>query len=237
MPRRYILPDAPWKGIVLNLPEMRLYYFPESTGGAEPAVVTHPISIGRQDWQTPLGETTIVSKVKNPAWYPPASVRAEHAADGDPLPAVVPPGPDNPLGGYAMRLGLPGYLIHGTNKPYGVGMRVSHGCIRMYPEDIVSMYSQVPGNTTVRIINQPVKTGWLDGELYLEVHPPLEEDVELARELEDIAFRQVHQAIGQRAASLDTRAVREAVAVRDGVPVAVARAERTMRAASAAPAD
>lgn len=224
VPRRYVLPDGPWRGIILNLAEMRLYYFPDGMSGTEPMVTTHPVSIGRQDWRTPLGETRIVSKHKDPAWYPPDSIRAEHAAAGDPLPRVVPPGPDNPLGGYAMRLGIPGYLIHGTNKPYGVGMRVSHGCIRMYPEDIVSMFSQVPNNTPVRIINQPVKVGWRGDELYLEVHAPLEEDVELARSLGEIAFDRVHAAIGSRAVSLDTRELREAAARRDGIPTVVARA-------------
>ena len=235
VPRRYVLPETPWQGVVLNLPEMRLYYYPAITGDAEPTVVTHPISIGRQDWQTPLGETRIVSKVKNPVWYPPESVRAEHAADGDPLPRVVPPGPDNPLGGYALRLGIPGYLIHGTNKPYGVGMRVSHGCVRMYPEDIVSMFSQVAANTSVRIINQPVKTGWLDGKLYLEVHPPLQENLGLARSLDRIAFDRVQAA--SRAVSMDTRAIREAAGRRDGVPVVVARADSGLRASAGASSD
>lgn len=237
VPRRYVLPDGPRQGVVLNLPEMRLYYFPKTEGEAEPAVITHPVSIGRQDWRTPLGETTIISKVKNPVWYPPDSVRAEHAADGDPLPSVVPPGPDNPLGGYALRLGIPGYLIHGTNKPYGVGMRVSHGCVRMYPEDIVSMFSRVRSSTPVRIVNEPVKTGWLDGDLYLEVHPPLEEDVALAESLAKIAFARVQEAIGSRAVSMDTRAIREAAERRDGVPVVVARSESTLRAANARNSD
>lgn len=224
VPRRYVLPDGPWHGVILNLPEMRLYYFPEGADGADPLVTTHPISIGRQDWQTPLGETRIVAKHKDPAWYPPDSIRAEHAAAGDPLPRIVPPGPDNPLGGYAMRLGIPGYLIHGTNKPYGVGMRVSHGCVRMYPEDIVSMFSQVPNNTAVRIVNQPVKVGWQGDKLYLEVHPPLLEDADLANSLGEIAFRTVQVAIGDRAVSLDTREIREVAERRDGVPAVVAMA-------------
>lgn len=230
VPRRYVLPDGPWRGVILNLPEMRLYHFPDAAGEDAPMVTTHPVSIGRQDWETPLGETRIVSKVKNPVWYPPESIRAEHAADGDPLPRVVPPGPDNPLGGYAMRLGIPGYLIHGTNKPYGVGMRVSHGCVRMYPEDIVSMFSQVPDNVPVRIINQPVKTGWHGDELYLEVHTPLAEDSDLAESLVDIAFRRVQAAIGSRAVSLDTRAVRDVAARRDGVPAVVAVARERSEA-------
>jgi L,D-transpeptidase ErfK/SrfK len=128
------------------------------------------------DWSTPLGVTTITAKVANPSWYPPQSIRDEHAARNDILPRVVPPGPDNPLGLHAMRLGLPGYLIHGTNKPSGVGMRVTHGCVRMFPEDIEALYKTVPTGTSVNIVNQPVKIGWTaDGALYLEAHPALME--------------------------------------------------------------
>ncbi len=176
IPSRHVLPEGPRTGLVLNLPEFRLYYFPEAKKGARPVVVTHPISIGRQDWHTPLGLSKITDKVRDPSWYPPESVRAEHAAEGDPLPKVVPPGPDNPLGHRAMRLSIPGYLIHGTNKPAGLGMRVSHGCIRMYPEDIESLFEEVPVGTQVRIVNQPYKIGRAAGTLFLEAHPPLFED-------------------------------------------------------------
>ena len=127
LPTRFILPSVPREGIVLNIPEMRLYYFPKHAKDEIPVVITHPISIGRMDWQTPIGVTRIASKVQNPTWYPPESIREEHAADGRPLPRVVPSGPDNPLGAYALSLALPGYLIHGTNRPTGVGMRVTHG--------------------------------------------------------------------------------------------------------------
>jgi L,D-transpeptidase ErfK/SrfK len=167
LPTRYVLPDAPRKGIVVNIPEMRLYYYPEPRRGEPAKVITYPISVGRRDWNTPLGVTRIVRKVKNPSWRPPKSIREEHAARGEPLPAVVPPGPDNPLGDYALRLGLPGYLIHGTNKPDGIGMQVTHGCIRMFPEDIESLYRQVGVNTPVRLVDQPFKAGWRAGELYL----------------------------------------------------------------------
>ena len=136
--------------------------------------MTYPISIGRMDWETPLGRTSIISKVRNPSWYPPESIRAEHAAEGDILPRVVPPGPDNPLGDYAMRLGLPGYLIHGTNRPAGVGMRVTHGCIRMFPEDIDYLFGRVDVHTPVRIINEPVKVGWDGDRLVVEAHVTLE---------------------------------------------------------------
>jgi len=165
MPAQYVLPKAPRQGLVLNLAEKRLYYFPTSG-----KVVTYAVSIGREGWNTPLGNFSIVSKVKDPTWTPPASIRAEHAEQGDVLPAVVPAGPDNPLGRYAMRLSAKKYLIHGTNKPWGLGMRVSHGCIRMYPEDIKQLFPEIPVATPVKIVYQPFKVGWRDTDLYLEVH-------------------------------------------------------------------
>ncbi len=178
LPTRFVLPDARRRGVVLNLAEYRMYYFPPVAQGEQATVHTYPISIGRQDWETPLGRTRVVAKAERPSWYPPASIRAEHAAEGDPLPAVVPPGPDNPLGEYAMRLGLPGYLIHGTNRPAGVGMRVTHGCIRMFPEDIEQLFAMVPVDTPVQIVNQPVKMGWDGDRLILEAHEPLSSAVE-----------------------------------------------------------
>ena len=128
------------------------------------------------DWNTPLGKTRIVDKRKNPTWTPPESVRKEHAERGDPLPAVVKAGPDNPLGAYAMRLGItPGaYLIHGTNNPIAVGMAITHGCIRMYPEDIEALFPLVPVNTPVWLINEPVKVARVGGQVWLEVHPPVD---------------------------------------------------------------
>lgn len=173
LPTRFVLPPGARRGLILNLAEYRMYYFPQPQAGETPVVMTFPMSIGRMDWETPLGRTSVVSKVRNPSWYPPESIREEHAADGDPLPRIVPPGPENPLGDYAMRLGLPGYLIHGTNRPAGVGMRVTHGCIRMFPEDIGFFFGQVPLNTPVRIINEPVKIGWQGDELVVEVHESL----------------------------------------------------------------
>jgi L,D-transpeptidase ErfK/SrfK len=178
IPTQHVLPQAERRGIVINLPELRLYYFPpdDASGEYGQRVFTHPISIGRMDWGTPLGRTTVVAKAANPSWYPPQSIRDEHAALNDPLPAVVPPGPDNPLGEYALRLGLPGYLIHGTNKPSGVGMRVTHGCIRLFPEDIEALFSMIPPGTPVQIVNQPFKLGWGEEGLYMEAHVPLGEE-------------------------------------------------------------
>ncbi len=176
VPTRYVLPSAPREGLVLNVPEMRLYYYPRPQAGVMPTVETYPVSIGRMDWKTPLGQTRIESKIENPTWTPPESIRQEHAAEGDILPEQIPPGPDNPLGQHAFRLSIPGYLIHGTNKAAGVGMRVTHGCVRMFPADIASLYARVPVGTPVRIVNQPYKAGWVADMLYLEAHPPLEED-------------------------------------------------------------
>jgi len=183
IPSRYVLPDAPRTGIVLNLAEMRLYYYPEPEEVGPPReVITHPVSIGQVGWNTPLGTTSVVSKLTDPTWYPPASIRAEAEAEGSPLPLVVPPGPDNPLGRHALGLGIRGYLIHGTNKPYGLGMRVSHGCVRMYPEDIASLFEDVPNGTPVHIVNQPIKMGWIDDILFMEAHPSSGE-IELGGEL------------------------------------------------------
>ena len=174
LPTKYILPNVRREGLVLNLAEYRMYYFPVPKKNEKPIVITYPISIGRMDWETPLGETRITAKAKNPSWYPPESIRAEHEAEGDFLPRIDPPGPDNPLGEYAMRLDIPGYLIHGTNRPAGVGMRVTHGCIRMYPEDIFFLYNELKVGTPVRIINEPIKLGWDERKLFLEVHSSLD---------------------------------------------------------------
>lgn len=163
LPTAHLLPRAARTGIVINLPEMRLYYF------SKDGVLTYPVGIGQDAFATPTGGTSVVRKQPHPTWYPPASVRADRPE----LPGVVPPGPDNPLGTHALYLGWNAYLIHGTNKPDGVGRRVSRGCIRMYPEAIVDLYPRVGIGTPVRVVNQPVKAGWHNGELYLEAHPTL----------------------------------------------------------------
>jgi L,D-transpeptidase ErfK/SrfK len=224
IPSRYILPDARRDGLVLNLPEMRLYHF--EPGERPPRVTTHPVSVGRMDWKTPLGETRIQARQKNPPWHPPDSVREEAAAAGERLPEVVPPGPDNPLGDYALRLALPGYLIHGTNKPYGVGMRVTHGCIRLYPEDIAALYARVPPGTRVQIVNQPIKLGWLGDRLFIEVHPPLEEDDAPDGGLLRRALDRVHEVLARRPAVLDGSALKDAVRRADGIPVPIGRPTR-----------
>jgi L,D-transpeptidase ErfK/SrfK len=178
IPTQFVLPHAPQRGIVVNIAELRLYYFPDDgpTAGGMRRIVTYPISIGQLDWSTPLGTTKVTGKVLNPSWYPPQSIREEHAARDDVLPRIVPPGPDNPLGKHALRLALPSYLIHGTNMPSGIGMRVTHGCVRMFPWDIEALYKVVPVGTPVTIVNQPYKLGWTEQGLYLEAHPPLAKD-------------------------------------------------------------
>lgn len=223
IPSRYILPSSPRRGLVLNLPEMRLYFYPPAGGGRAPTVQTYPVSIGRMDWATPLGRTTLVAKQRDPSWYPPESIRAEHAAEGDPLPKVVPPGPDNPLGRYALRLGIPGYLIHGTNKAFGVGMQVSHGCIRMLPEDIEYLFPQVPVGMPVHLVNQPAKAGWHGGHLYLEIHPPLAEGDEAFDRgaLVERVMRVIEEALSRRTAELDNRAIDRAIDQRSGMPVVI----------------
>ena len=176
LPTQFVLPDVPREGLVVNLAAMRLFYYPKPGAGEPPGVITHPIGIGREGWRTPQGTLHITEKIVQPTWTVPASVRREHAKKGDPLPPVVPPGPDNPLGEFAMRLSLPNYLIHGTNQPWGVGLRVSHGCVRLYPEDIARLFPEVPKGTRVTIVNQPYVAGWRNGQLYLEAHPPLAEE-------------------------------------------------------------
>lgn len=235
LPTQAILPEGPRAGIVVNVPAMRLYYFttdkPAAAGSAEILKVSsHPVGIGTEGWGTPFGEAKVVQKARDPTWYVPASVRKEHAERGDPLPSVVPPGPDNPLGKFAMTLSLPGYLIHGTNKPAGVGMRSSHGCIRLYPEDIEALFGRVARGTPVRLVNQPVLAGWRDGQLYLEVHPPLaEEQHDLVAEADAALDRALARAGGAAAAvAIDRAAIEKVVAEQRGIPLPVLRSSRSL---------
>lgn len=166
IPGAFILPSTR-EGIVVNLPELRLYYFTATD------VSTFPVSVGRDGWGTPVAHTTIVRKEKDPVWVVPDSILAESAAKGRSIPAVMPAGPKNPLGLYALHLGMNGYLIHGTNTPTSIGRPVSHGCIRMFPADIEQVFNMVSVNTPVSIINEPIKAAWQDNKLYLQVYPSL----------------------------------------------------------------
>lgn len=215
LPDRYVLPAAPRQGIVVNIPEMRLYHYP---AGADEVEIL-PIGIGKTGWHIPEGLTEVSAKVPNPAWLVPASIRRERAERGEYLPAEVPPGPDNPLGAYALRLALPGYLIHGTNRKYGIGMRVSHGCIRLYPQDIERLFARVPVGAPVRVVDQPYKAGWHRKELYLEVHPPLVErsrDAGVTRMVAEII-----RATGDTRHTVDWPAAMRALDEARGVPVRI----------------
>jgi L,D-transpeptidase ErfK/SrfK len=220
IPTRFILPDAPREGVVVNLPEHRLYYYPPARPGERQVVISYPISTGKMDWKTPIGVTRIVAKQEKPNWYPPASVLAEHEARGDPLPKVVPPGPDNPLGEHAMRLGIPSgaYLIHGTNRPAGVGMQVTHGCIRMFPEDIAEFYGLVPVNTRVNLINQPTKLGWSRGTLYMERSALLEGGADPGPQEYERLREYVEVISERRPVDVDWDGVEHAFRAQNGVP-------------------
>jgi L,D-transpeptidase ErfK/SrfK len=237
LPGRRILPPGSREGIVVNLPEHRLYYFPRPRKGQHPVVITFPVSIGKMDWRTPIGETRIIAKVRNPTWTPPESVRKEHAARGDTLPRVVPAGPDNPLGLYAMRLAVGGgsYLIHGTNNPVAVGMAVTHGCIRMYPEDIAALFPLVPVNTKVRLINEPVKAAWVAGQLLIEVHPPVDAQGQSVEPDVNVLEPLLDQVLGSDVAAIHWDLARETLKVANGMPTLVGLAA-DQEAAAAPPA-
>jgi L,D-transpeptidase ErfK/SrfK len=217
IPQEHILPAAPRRGIVINLAELRLYHF-----GRDGEVASMPIGIGSEGLETPDGETTITGKRKNPTWWPPPSIRAEKPE----LPKAVPPGPDNPLGDYALELGWPLYRIHGTNLPYGVGRRVSHGCIRMYPADIETVFNSVRIGTPVTVVDQPVKVGWQEGRLFLEAHPTQRQadEIEAGRSLADWPptdpIEAIRAGVGDAAGyvRIDWTEVRRIAEAREGVP-------------------
>jgi L,D-transpeptidase ErfK/SrfK len=223
VPGRRILPQGPREGVVVNLPEHRLYYYPKAKRHEKPVVITYPVSVGKMDWRTPLGQTQVVSKQALPSWRPPPSVRQEHAERGDPLPNVVPPGPDNPLGEYAMRLGIhPGdYLIHGTNNPQAVGMAVTHGCIRMYPEDIEALFKMVPVGTKVWLVNEPVKVAFVNGELLLEAHPQIDAEGQPMEPDLNTLSPQLDHALGATTAAINWDLARDALQAAQGMPTLV----------------
>jgi L,D-transpeptidase ErfK/SrfK len=223
LPGQRILPPGPHEGIVVNIPEHRLYYYPKPKRNEKPVVITFPVSIGKMDWHTPLGQTRVIQKIKHPAWYPPESVRKEHEANGDPIPKVVPAGPDNPLGDYAMRLavGDGAYMIHGTNNPMAVGMAVTHGCIRMYPEDVASLFPLIPVGTKVYLINEPVKTAFVDGKLLLEVHPPVDAQGQSTDPDMQLLSERLDKALGSTTAAIHWDFARQALQAATGMPVVV----------------
>lgn len=199
VPSAYVLPDEPRKGIIINLAELRLYYYPAH----ENVVMTYPVGIGVENWVMPTGAMKIVEKKKDPTWYVPKSVHAELAAKGFNLPNMIPPGPDNPLGGYMLRLSDRTFLIHGVVDPTTVGRRSSSGCIRMYPANIVELFNTVPVGTPVRVINEPYKVGWEDGQLYLEAHLPLQEQQVTDGSDNTPLVQAINEVIKSQAATID----------------------------------
>lgn len=225
LPTRFILPPGPREGIVINLAEYRLYYYPKGRD----VVYTYPLGIGREGWSSPIASGRVTAKTPNPGWTPPQSIRDEHAAEGDPLPAYVPPGPDNPLGPFKFTLSMPGYLIHGSNKKFGIGMRVSHGCFRMLNHNVLKLAELVPVGTSVRIIDEPYKFGRSGGKLYLEAHAPLQDEGQPSVvDKHSAVINALLKRDGMDELRLDWDMVREVVAAEDGLPVAIAQVEEVI---------
>jgi len=218
IPTRFILPNATREGLILNLAEMRVYYFPKDEPGF---VYTYPISIGKEGWDTPNTQTTIIGMRKNPTWTPPESIRKEHEEKNDPLPATVPPGPDNPLGEFAIRLGLAGYLIHGTNNPRGIGMRVTHGCVRLHPNDIKDLFARVSVSTPVTITNQPYKVAWSEGKLYAEMHPSEGDESSNSRNLTEFVHAIIGATKSKKDYKVDWKLANILAKNKTGLPIAV----------------
>lgn len=221
LPTAHILPAAPHKGIVINLADQRMYFFRDDGKTVESV----PLGIGNVGWDTPKGTTKVVRKKKNPTWYVPKSVREE-----DPeLPAVVRPGPDNPLGSHAVYLGWPAYLFHGTNKPYGVGRRVSHGCVRLYPEDIARLFGDIKIGTPVTVVDQPMKVTKMDGQVWLEIHPTQLQADEVEQTGKHTPSKPAEfeflltSAAGDDAQRIDWEKAKRAAVERRGIPIPVLR--------------
>jgi len=221
IPSEFILPDVPRKGIVINLAELRLYYYPKD----KDIVITEPIGIGREGhWQTPVGKTTIIKKEEDPIWRPTQNVRAEALKNGTPIPNRFPPGPDNPLGKYILRLGWPTYLIHGTNRPEGVGERVSAGCIRMLPESAKMLYDSVPLGTLVQVINEPYKLGFKNKQLFVEVHQPLKDSKAFQQKEFSQLVMLVNEKLAEQSSALpEWTLLQQQINDKSGVPVQISQ--------------
>jgi L,D-transpeptidase ErfK/SrfK len=220
VPNVFVLPRKRLpSGIVINLAEMRLYYF-ESAGEGQSRFWTCPVGVGREGYSTELSIYTVFNKAKDPIWFVPPSVLEE-----DPeLPPQVPPGPDNPLGKYILRFSRLSYGIHGTNRPWGVGRRVSHGCIRLYSEDIASLFPLVPLGTLVRIIYEPIKVGWAEGKCWLQVYKDYEKKIDDPLAVAFSGISACGQAIGPL--KMDLKEIKKAIREQTGIPVPVARRDK-----------
>ena len=223
IPNRHIMPSVKRDGIIINLGDLRIYFYKNHL-----LIGTYPIGIGRSGWETPLGLAEVIEKKTDPFWIPPDSVREEDPS----LPKIVAPGEDNPLGTRAIYLSMPSYLIHGTNKPYGVGMKVSHGCIRMYPEDVESLFDLVEVGTKVNIINEPIKVGWHNNDLYIEVHqlPAYASEKNTLenkdrRNLYPLATTMVQKVAGVNITEVDWQVVFKSVIEAKGIPTKISEEE------------
>ncbi|QUG75523.1 L,D-transpeptidase family protein [Erwinia sp. E602] len=219
IPTQMLLPDTKREGIVVNVAELRLYYYPKG----EDKVIVYPIGIGQQGANTPAMVTAISQKIPNPTWTPTPNIRKRYAAKGEILPVTVPAGPENPMGLFALRLayGKGHYLIHGTNADFGIGMRVSSGCIRLRPDDIEALFNSVPAGTRVQVINQPVKYAVEpDGKRWLEVHQPLSHSEKDDPQTMPIALSPAAKKFVHSEAS-DGAMIEAAMARRSGMPVLV----------------
>lgn len=227
VPTQFVLPAAPREGIVIDVAALRLYYYPRRKPGDPVTVYTYPIGIGKAGWTTPEGVTHVTLRVRNPVWHPSLALRRDHYKDtGVEYPAVVAAGPDNPLGKFEFRLGWPTYLIHGTNQPYGIGLRSSHGCVRLYPEDIEKLFQMVPVGTPVRVVNQPFLFGWRDHQLYLQAYPVLQDDRRdwhhaQKRLLTQLLSTRLRRDLKSNGAPIDWQAVAAVAAAPRGIPVPV----------------
>ncbi|UCD35073.1 MAG: L,D-transpeptidase family protein [Nitrospiraceae bacterium] len=212
IPTAWILPESSREGMVVNLAEMRLYYF--FSVEEKNYVSTFPIGIGAEGFGSPTGEFIITAKVKDPVWRVPGNIRQEKPE----LPPYVLPGPENPLGGYWLQLSVNGYGIHGTNRPYGIGRRVSHGCIRLYPEDIEMLFSLVRPGIKVRIVEEPVKTDIIDNRVFIEVHQSEKEEDEelLTRAVENLGRKRLLEHV-------DTPSLIQAIKNATGLPAVISR--------------
>lgn len=236
LPAMFLLPPGPRRGVVINLPEMRMYAYMKS--GQPPQ--SYPLGIGREGLQTPSGTTTVVRKAEGPIWRPTPRMRAEDKT----LPAEVHPGPDNPMGTHAMYLGWPQYAIHGTNKPYGIGRRSSSGCLRMYPEDIVKVFGMVPVGTNVTVINEPVKAAWVGNKFYVEAHPTIEQADRMEQQgglpgyqLSESEMKVIADVAGADAHLIDWTILRQVIRERNGMPIAVATRPKSDDSAKAETAE
>jgi L,D-transpeptidase ErfK/SrfK len=216
LPLSFILPDTPRKGIVINLATMRLFQYKED--GTSLSVTTYPVGVGTDERPTPTGKMHVARKAARPTWHVPASIAEDHRKKGDILPKAVPPGPENPLGEYALYLSKSGYLIHGTNKPASIGLTATNGCLRLYPENVKTLFDDTPVKTPVLIVNQPYLIGQRNGVLYLEAHAPAEESDALESEK---LYKKLRTVEKKSRRTLDWKKVKEAQAEARGIPVPI----------------